>query len=324
MPMNKMYEAIKNFNQQFSYEPEIMNFREIPKGSEFIIAGMGGSALAAMLLKMGKPEMDIIIHKDYGLPKMPEEKLAKKEIILSSYSGNTEETLEAFREAKEKNLKISVIAAGGKLLALAKEHGLPYVQIPDIGIQPRMATGFATKAFLKIIGENEELKIVSELATSLDPVKYEESGRSLAKKTKDHIPVVYTSLENLPIGYIWKIKLNETGKIPAFQNVLPELNHNEMTSYDVQDSTRELNSKFHFIILKDGSSKILKRMEVLEELYKARGLPVEIILVEGKNVWQKIFSTLVLGDWFAYYSAMEYGLESEQVPMVEAFKKLLG
>jgi glucose/mannose-6-phosphate isomerase len=321
--MNGMHEAIKNFSQQFLYEPEIKNPRVIPKGSEFIIAGMGGSALAAMLLRTGKPEVDTIIHKDYGLPAMAPEKLAKKEIILSSYSGNTEETLDAFHEAKNKNLKMSVISTGGKLLELAKSNGIQYIEIPDIGIQPRMAVGFVTKAFLKIIGEEAELAKVTELAKELDTALYEAEGKLLAEKTKNHIPVIYTSTENLPIGYIWKIKLNETGKIPAFSNVLPELNHNEMTSYDVQDSTMQLNEKFHFIILKDGSPKIIKRMGVLEELYKERGFPVEIIPLVGKNVWHKIFSTLVLGDWFAYYTAAEYGLEAEQVPMVEDFKKRL-
>jgi hypothetical protein len=80
------------------------------------------------------------------------------------------------------------------------------------------------------------------------------------------------NIPNLSLIYIWKIKLNETGKIPAFFNVLPELNHNEMTSFDITDSTRELGDKFHFLIIKDTKDKpkILKRMEVLEKLYKNR------------------------------------------------------
>jgi glucose/mannose-6-phosphate isomerase len=155
---------------------------------------------------------------------------------------------------------------------------------------------------------------------------------------KNYVPVIYASNHNSSLAEIWKIKLNETGKIPAFYNVLPELNHNEMTSFDVSDSTAELSNKFYFIILKDmgDNPKILKRMQVLEKLYEDRNLKVETIEIpahnafsiadaggKNENVWHKIFSSLLLADWTAYYTALEYGLEPEQVPMVEEFKKLI-
>jgi glucose/mannose-6-phosphate isomerase len=111
-----MYEAIKNFNKQFSFEPEIKNEEKLAKKSSFIVVGMGGSAHAAELLKVLKPELDIIVRRDYGLPELPEEELKNKLIILSSYSGNTEEPIDAFYEAKKKNLAMAVISTGGKLL----------------------------------------------------------------------------------------------------------------------------------------------------------------------------------------------------------------
>jgi len=64
-------------------------------------------------------------------------------------------------------------------------------------------------------------------------------------------------------------------------------------------------------------------MEVLEKLYKERNLRVEAIELKGKDIWHKIFSSLILADWVAYYTALGYGLEPEQVPMVEEFKKLI-
>lgn len=319
-----MYEAIKNFNKQFLYEPEIKNQENLTKKSSFVVIGMGGSALAPLLLKTWKPESDIIIHRDYGLPETPE-KLKNKLIILSSYSGNTEEVIDAFLEAKENNLDMAVITVSGKLLSLAKENNTPYIELPNTGIQPRMALGFSMKAFLKLVGEESELKNISKLAESLNPTYFEENGKILAQKLKNYVPVIYASNHNSSLAYNWKIKLNETGKIPAFYNVLPELNHNEMTGFDAKDSTKELSNKFYFIILKDtgDNPKILKRMEVLEKLYKDRGLKVETIELKGKDTWHKIFSSLLLADWTAYYTALEYGLEPEQVPMVEEFKKLI-
>ena len=99
-----------------------------------------------------------------------------------------------------------------------------------------------------------------------------------------------------------------------------------MTGFDVKDSTRELSEQFCFIFLKDehDDPRVSKRMETLSRLYQDRGLPViEAPLEEHENIFQTIFSSLALADWTAYYTAEIYGVESEQVPMVEEFKKLI-
>ena len=320
-----MYESIKNFNKQFLYEPEIKNPENFVKKTSFIVVGMGGSAIAPLLLKTYKPSLDILIRRDYGLPEISTEELKNKTIILSSYSGGTEETISAFNEAKDKNLNMIVISAGGLLLSLAKENNTPYIELPDTGIQPRMALGLFTKAFLKVVEENDELKKINMLATILNPSDFEENGKNLAQKIKNSTPVIYASSRNLALVYIWKIKLNETGKIPTFYNVLPELNHNEMTGFDVKEPIKELCDKFHFILLKDTNDnpRILERMKVLEKLYKDRSLSIEVLELKEENIWLKFFSVLILADWTAYYTALEYGLESEEVPMVEEFKKLI-
>ena len=320
-----MYESIKNFNKQFLYEPEIKNQEKLAKKSSFLVVGMGGSAHAPKLLKNCKPILDILIHQDYGMPKIPEEKLKNMLVILSSYSGNTEEVIDAFDIALKKGLNMAVISVGGKLLKLAKDSNVPYIELPNIGIQPRLALGFSIKAFLKLIDE-EELKKVNSLVEDLDPTLYEEEGKKIAEEIKYRVPIIYTSNHNSAIAEIWKIKLNESGKIPAFYNVLPELNHNEMTGFDVKDSTRNLSEKFYFLILRDKVDypKIQKRMDVLEELYKKRGLKVKILDMESdKGIWHKLFSSLVLGDWIAYYVAEGYELDPEHIPMVEEFKKLI-
>ena len=321
-----MYEAIKNFEKQFLYEPEIKNQEIFAKKTSFVVVGMGGSALAPKLLKTWKPSLRITVHSDYGLPEISNEKSKNTLFLLSSYSGNTEEVIDAFQKAKKQNLNMAVIATGGELLKLAVKNKIPYIQLPDTGIQPRSALGFSIKALLKIIGEESELEKIKELATSLQPADYEKDGKHLAEKIKNYVPVIYASSRNLFIAYNWKIKLNETGKTPAFYNVFPELNHNEMNSFDIKNTTKELDNKFYFIILKDADDdpRILKRMDVLEKLYKARGLSVQTLeLKKEKNIWLKIFSSLILADWMAYYTALGYGLDPEQVPMVEEFKKLI-
>ncbi len=320
-----MYNAIKNFSSQFAYEPAIENKDALIRPRWHIVAGMGGSHLAADLLRVWSPDLPLLVHKSYGLPKVPSEILKNSMLIASSYSGNTEETLDAYEEAKKKNIPLAAISVGGKLLKLAKSDGVPHIRLPDTGIQPRSALGFNIKAVLALMDQKEALIEVGTLSDSLQPSVFEEEGRALAQKIKNYIPVIYSSAENEPIAYNWKIKFNETGKIPSFYNVFSELNHNEMTGFDAKENTRNLSRQFHFILLKDKTDhpRIQKRMEVLGKLYADRNLPVTAVNLDGKNVFHKIFSSLILADWAAYFTAKEYGVEPEQVPMVEEFKKLV-
>ncbi len=321
-----MYHAIKNFNKQFEYQPKIENEKNFKKGfSKFIIAGMGGSNLVANLLRIRDPQLDIIVHKNYGLPAVSKKELRERLLIVNSYSGNTEEALDSFSKAFAKKIPMVVIATGGKLLALAKKHNLPYIQIPSTDIQPRAALGLNIKAIAKFLNRNDLLKELNKLSATLEPSSLENAGKQLAKKIKGYVPIIYSSTENIGIAYNWKIKFNETGKIPAFCNVFSELNHNEMTGYDIKTGNQELIKKFYFIILRDKSDhpRIQKRMQILEKLYQARNLPLKIIHLSGTTIFDKIFSSLILADWTAYYTALQYNLEPTQVPMVEEFKKLV-
>lgn len=320
-----MQDAIKNFASQFSYNPTIENKKNLKKKKRFVVLGMGGSHLAADLLLCADPNIPLTIHSDYGLPALSKKELKDFLIIASSYSGNTEEVLDGVKKARKQNLDIAVVSVGGKLIELAQKHDLPYVQLPDTGIQPRSALGFSLLGTLKIMGKTKMLRDVQHLATNIDPLKLRSKGRTLAKKLQDHVPIIYSSRQNEAVAYNWKIKLNETGKIPAFCNVLPELNHNEMTGFDVQPSSKKLSNKFYFIFIKDKKDhkKVQKRMDVLKKLYKKRGLPVYEIALEETNIWEKICTSLLIADWTAVYTADYYDLESEQVPMVEEFKKMI-
>jgi len=320
-----MQDAIRKFPEQFSYNPLILNEEKLGKYESYVLVGMGGSHLSADILKAIDPSMDLTIHMNYGLPKMSESKLKKSLIIASSYSGNTEEVIEAYHEAKERGLSLAVIAVGGALIDYAKADGIPYVQLPNTGIQPRSALGFSLRALMKLLQREDLLEDSSQLANTLDSRVFEKAGKALARRLKDCVPVVYTSAENFALAYNWKIKLNETGKIPAFYNVLPELNHNEMTGFDVKETSEQLSKNYYFLFLKDKNDhkKIIERMDVLQKLYTDRGLHVEEIAIEGRNIYEQIFSSLLLADWTAVYIAELYGLESEQVPMVEEFKKMI-
>lgn len=320
-----MQESIKGFAKQFEWEPKVENEAKLKKFSKFIVSGMGGSNLVAELLKIRNSELDIISHRGYGLPMLNKKVLKQSLVIISSYSGNTEETIDSFKAALKNKLPVAVISAGGKLLDLARKNKKPYIELPRTGIQPRSAIGYSAVAVAKIMGDKNLLKELSVLSKSLKSYEFERVGITLARKLKGHTPVICSSFKNFPIAYNWKIKFNETGKIPAFINYFPELNHNEMTGYDIKDSTREISRNYCFVFLKDMSDnpRIMKRMNVTERLYRERNFPVEVAMINGTSPLHKIFASILLADWTSYYIAKEYNVDPEQVPMVEEFKRLI-
>ncbi len=321
-----MRNAILHVPKQFAFDPVIENGPLIGEFRHMVVAGMGGSHLAADLIKIADPSLSLTIHSDYGLPFIAEEHRKRTLVIASSYSGNTEETIDAYQTARAQGLAVAAIAVGGALIEHAKSDHVPFIQLPDTGIQPRSATGFSLRAFLKLMGKEELLHEAQRLAQDLRPEIIEPDGKALAARLIGRVPIIYASRVNGPIACNWKIKFNETGKIPAFWNVFPELNHNEMTSFDPNASSRELSERLTFIFLRDKSDhpRIQKRMEITSHLLKDRGFPVEMVeLSSDVPIFQKIFESLLLADWTALFTAEHYGLESEQVPMVEELKQSL-
>ncbi|MBU1039334.1 hypothetical protein KKC17_03900 [Patescibacteria group bacterium] len=321
-----MEQAIRDFPKQFSFQPKIQGGQiDLKQFFNYLVCGMGGSHLAADVLKRIKPQLNLIIHSDYGLPEFITVEPSGTLVIISSYSGNTEEALDSLNQALDRGLNCLVISVGGQLLQIAKEKNLPYIQLPDTGIQPRSALGFSLIAMLKATNQEDILSTISQLASTLNPSVWESQGEILAEELKGHIPVVYASSKNYALAYNWKIKLNETGKVPAFYNLLPELNHNEMTGYDYTDLSRSLSDKLFFIILVDQADnlKIQKRISVLTQILEDRDLPVTTIKLTGQNDLEKIFNSLILADWLAYYTALIYEAEPTAVPLVEEFKAKL-
>ncbi len=323
-----MRDAILGFAKQFKYSPAIEGGK-VKKYKKYIIAGMGGSHLAADIVSAIDPSLDITVWSDYA----PRSVVFKNTLIIaSSYSGNTEESVDWLNAAIAQGQPVVAIGVGGKVIEIAKSRGVPYIQLPNSGIQPRSALGYSLLAMLKVLKRSDLLRGAKSLAKSLQPSVIESAGKALAEKLSGRIPVIYTSARNYAIAYNWKIKFNETGKIPAFYNLLPELNHNEMTGFDVKPGSEALARPFHFVFLVDEQDhpRVQKRFQVLQRLYAERNLPVESVSlntargIEGAEArFYNIFYSLVLADWAAVHTATAYGLESEQVPMVEEFKRLI-
>lgn len=338
---SNMRQVILDFPRQFRVGANLVKGLKLKNKnfSNIIICGMGGSALPGNVLKalnanLNLTKLPIFIHRDYGLPR---ETTEKSLIICISYSGNTEETISAFKEAKKRNLKVFVIASGGKLIDFAQKENIFFVKVPA-GIQPRCALGYQFSALYKILTEiglvKDLEKEILSLEKNLQPRKLENQGKTLAKKILGHIPIVYSSSNFGLIAKIWKIKFNENSKVPSFFNFFPELNHNEMVGMG-ETKIEEAKKIFKILILRDKSQdhkKNLKRMEVMAKIFKQRGFEVIFINLEKMprtkkggnnylNLLLKIFSAILLGDWISYYLAIFQKIDPTPVNLVEEFKK---
>lgn len=317
-----MENSILNFNKQFSFEPEIINEENLKDFDHIILCGMGGSHLSADLIKTIKPGVDIYVHKDYELPPYEEDFLKRGLLIACSYSGNTEETLSFYDNAYSKEYSVAVISTGGELLEKAKEDKIPFIQVPETGIQPRQADGYFALAILKFLKDEDTLASWSLLEDKLSPADLKSLAENIAEEIGDKIPVIYSSNRNLHIAYNWKITLNETAKIPAFYNVFPELNHNEMQGFDLDETKIDL---FHFIFLNDveDNEKIKNRMNITKEILNEKGFTFSDIDLENNTREESVFNAIILADWVSLILALKNNKDPEKVPLIEDFKNRL-
>lgn len=319
-----MFESIRSVKKQFDWIPELMAYGVRPTAfKRVIVCGMGGSNVASGFLEMLRPDLEVVAHRSYGLPA----NTTKDDlIIISSYSGNTEEALDSFEKAISGGFRALAVSKGGELLKRAKKEGIPFVEIPEIGIEPRMALGFSLLAMLKAVGDEENLKKAKIFGEKFNPEKFEGKGKALAEKLRGKIPVIYTSWNNKAIAYAWKLKFTETAKVPAFFNVFPELNHHEMVGFLTQGATPEgvcggaMNP--YFIFLKDSSDhvRIQNRMEITGKMLEEKGFKIEVFDLDAK-LFEKIFNSLAIADWASYHLAKNSNFDPEDSSVIEEFKK---
>lgn len=323
---SNLRQVILGFPKQFKKALEFSSgIKAEGEFNKIIVCGMGGSALPADVVKTylesKNINLPIMICRTYCLPSLA----TKKSLILaSSYSGNTEETLACYNEAKAQGFKIIGLARGGKLENLCLKDKTPFIKYPDDGktFQPRYALGYAFTAILSILANHGLIpnvnKDVENLASKLTPEKFENQGKEIAEKLVGAIPIFYSSDKfGESVARIIKIKINENSKTQAFYNVFPELNHNEMVGFT------NLQGKYHIIIFKDKDDheRIQKRIKITSEILKAQGLPVSVLEMRGETILEKMFSTILLGDWISYYLALALHQDPTPVKMVEDFKK---
>lgn len=296
-----------------------------------LITGMGGSALAGLIAKAGlAPVIGVPLEvvRDYDLPAYVDKHTL---VIVSSYSGNTEESLSCLRQAINRGAQIAAITAGGKLAERAESKKIARVLIPA-GLQPRMATLVSLKALVSLLANFGVVGrgITSQVAATAEWL-HAESAKWLPSVTTDKnyakqlallavgkTPVFYGGTLSGPVAYKWKISWNENAKNVAFWNVYPEANHNEFmgwTSHPVDKpfAVFDLVSSFEH-------PQILKRFEITDKLLSGKRPKAVTVNLQGTSpLAQQLWGT-VLADFVSIYVAILNGVDPTPVDLIEKLK----
>jgi glucose/mannose-6-phosphate isomerase len=298
-----------------------------------VFAGMGGSALAALLsLTWPNYSVPFEIWRRYDTPAYVSSKTL---FIASSYSGNTEETLSALLQAEQKGAHIVVIASGGKLTEIAQEKGYPLALLPKVS-QPRFGALYGLKAIVTIL-ERAQLVAESDAENALhkasvflknqtanwavDVPTKSNPAKQLALEVAGTSPVIYAGPKMFPAAYKWKISFNENAKNVAWAGEIPEFSHNEFlgwTSHPVDKpySVIDLRSTFEH-------PRVQKRFDVTERLLSGRRPHPHAIDAVGDIILEQLLYLVALGDFVSLYTALLNGLDPSPVDLIEKMKKAL-
>ncbi len=290
--------------------------------SNVVLGGLGGSGIGARITRgffLDKANCPIEVFSDYFVPSYLNENSL---VILSSYSGNTEETLEMFKQAIVKTQNIVIICSGGELMELAKQHGLAYFNVPT-GFQPRMALGFSLGFLLLILGDLFSYNTRKELEEVLEIYKNAEEHIETAKilvetwAPEANLPVLVFCdefLQGVAIRFCQQIQENAKGQ--AYAVVIPEANHNVTESI-----YNNLNVNILFL-----NSKMNKRNDLrfafLENLLTQNFNSIANLRKNKTNLYS-IFKSIYILDWVSILLSNVKKVDNMSVPNIDKLKQYL-
>jgi len=301
-----------------------------------VIAGMGGSAIGADLLSAYTADhcpVPVVVHRNYGLPGWA--KGPGTLVIASSHSGNTEETLSSFEEARGAGCRVLAISTGGSLREKALEAGIPAWRFNHQG-QPRAAVGFSfglllaafTRLGLSSSTEEDIREAIQAMRLQQENLRIDVPVVSnLAKRMAGQLYGRWVAILGAdvlePVARRWKGQINELAKAWSQFEAIPEANHNTVSG---ATHPEEALSHTLVIFLRAPSyhDRNLQRTNLMKKIFMLEGLNTDFIDAQGASRLAHMWTVLHLGDYIAYYLAMAYEIDPTPIDAIQSFKAELG
>jgi len=320
----KAWKQSKQFNLPDDYK----------KVNRIIVLGMGGSAIGADMAGSYLEKscrVPVIVSRDYDLPAYVDKDTL---IIASSYSGTTEETLSAFRQALDTPSKKMALTTGGDLKKICEENEIPVLTF-RYKAPPRAALPFSFFLLLGVLqnlglvnSQDEAVRETVECLSSLrdlineDVPTKENPAKAIAFKMAGKLPVIYGAGITSEVAHRWKTQINENSKAAAYWEVLPELNHNSVVGYEFPEQVK----KKMLVVILDSNlihDRVRKRIELTNEMLKSAGIKSQIIRGEGETELSQMISLTLFGDYVSYYLAALYQVDPTPVETINYLKQNL-
>ena len=320
-----MKELVQNFTKQLKEARSIADKAIITPGKNIqnvVVTGLGGSGIGGTIISEligDKCRVPLLVSKDYFLPGFVNENTL---VVISSYSGNTEETVSAMEKAMSRKAQIACVTSGGKVLEMAKQQQFDFIQIPG-GNPPRSCIGYSLVQLIKVLTEkgladkslfNDLEKAIELLDKENENIKKE--SKEIAAKLQNKFPIIYSlgTCEGTVVRF--RQQINENSKMLCGHHTFPEMNHNELVGWTTKNNdivVITFHTSFDY-------ERTKKRYEVCKPLFEKLSAGVIDITAKGQSKLEQFLYLINIGDWISCYIADLRGIDPVEVKVIDHLK----
>jgi glucose/mannose-6-phosphate isomerase len=334
-----MIGEIDNLPDQLGYAYQLGLKQPLPDWKDFkhmVIAGMGSSAIGADLLASycaSLSPIPVTVRRDYDLPLFA--RGAETLVICSSHSGNTEETLSAFEAARKAGCRVIVVTTGGELAKRAQENNIPVWSFEHKG-QPRSAVGFSFGLLLAIFQRlgfiPDQKESVEDAVAAMkrsqgylkaDVIAAKNPAKRYAGQLMGRWVTIMGSDLMVPVARRWKGQLNEIAKSGANFDFLPEADHNTLAGTMNHQETLNAHTITLFLRADSDHPRNRLRSDMTRQAFMLEGMNTDHVDARGDTPLAQIWTTILFGDYMAYYLAMGYGVDPTPTYAIDDFKRMM-
>ena len=323
----KMYETYDNwpemaFDQYISRTPLL----DINAGQHVVFAGMGGSGAISDIFAsiLSKTNIHVEVVKGYLLPKTVD---SESLVIVTSISGNTEETISVLNFAYKKGCKIIAFSDGGKIQKFCQERGIQFRRV-NLHHSPRASFTIFLYAMLKELQPvlpiirndvNESIKKLRDLKENISSnnITQENHALKLAQWISD-IPLIYYPWGLQSAAIRFKNSLQENAKMHAITEDVVEASHNGIVSWIRPSYVKPI-----LVQGKDDYIKTRERWKILKEFFTEKNIEFEEVNSVDGSILSKIICLIYLLDYTSIYKAIMLGIDPTPVEPIDYIKRKL-
>ncbi len=302
--------------QNYQFKTNLRGFNNV------VVTGLGGSGIGGSIVQnyvFDKLAIPFSVNKDYFLPKFVDHNSL---VIVCSYSGNTEETLDALNKAMSMGATVVCVTSGGKVAAIAADHNLDCLIVPG-GMPPRSCLGYSLVQILFVINHFGLIdnSFIGEINTAINRLETENTqiqakAAELAAQILGKLPIIYSSATYEGVAIRFRQQLNENSKLLCWHAVIPEMNHNELVGW--RDAA---NDKVVIILRnRDDFDRVQTRMEINKQVIEKHTSNIIEVYSEGSSYWEKAFYLIYLTDWVSVLLADLRHLDATEVKVIDFLK----